>query len=159
MNNKEKYHTVRGYELLKRDKNILSHSMEDYLEMIYRNALKDGYIRMNALAQQLNVQVSSATKMVQRLSKLGFLNYKKYGSIYLTGKGKEVGNFLYHRHNTVLEFLKTLGIQEGILTSTELMEHGISANVVNHMDLLNRFINENIDIKKRFEDFKKNSLL
>lgn len=154
MNNKEKYRTVRGYELLKRDKNILSHSMEDYMEMIYRNALKDGYVRMNSLAQQLNVQVSSATKMVQRLAKLGLLNYQKYGFIHLTDKGKEVGSFLYHRHNIVLEFLKILGVKEEILTNTEMMEHGINFHVLRKIDLLNKFINHHPDIKARFETFK-----
>lgn len=34
MNNKD-FHTVRGYEILGKQKKVLTHSMEDYLEMIY----------------------------------------------------------------------------------------------------------------------------
>src|SRR5690554_6397357 len=117
MKNREKYRTVRGYELQKRDKKLLTNSMEDNIEMIYRHAIKDGYIRMNELAQHLNVQVSSATKMVQKLASLGLVDYKKYGILHLTDQGKEIGNFLFKRHNTFLKFLGLLGVEEKILTS------------------------------------------
>ncbi|SET73711.1 iron (metal) dependent repressor, DtxR family [Natronincola peptidivorans] len=156
MSSKEKYRTVRGYELLKRDEKLLTHSMEDYLEMIYRNILQDGYVRMNVLAQQLNVQVSSATKMVQKLTKLGLLDYEKYGIIHLTDKGKEVGSFLYHRHNIILGFLKLLGVEDRILTNTEMMEHGINVNVLKYIDLMNKFFDSHPDIKEEFETFKEN---
>ncbi|SDK19590.1 iron dependent repressor, metal binding and dimerization domain protein [Natronincola ferrireducens] len=156
MKNGEKYRTVRGYELLKREKKQLSHSMEDYLEMIYRHAMKDGYVRMNVLAQNLNVQVSSATKMVQKLTELGFLDYKKYGIIHLTDKGKELGCSLFHRHNIVSQFLKILGVQEKILTNTETIEHGINFNVLKYIDALNNFFIANPDIKERFKEYKQN---
>ncbi|AKL94387.1 iron (metal) dependent repressor, DtxR family [Clostridium aceticum] len=156
MNNREKYRTVRGYELLKRDKEQLTHSMEDYMEMIYRNAMKDGYIRMNILAEQLNVQTSSATKMVQKLAKLGLLHYKKYGVIHLTDQGKEVGNFLLQRHNIILEFLKLLGVEDRILTNTEVIEHGVNIDVLKYIHLLNSFFNSDPLVKEKFEAFKEN---
>ncbi|AOY76282.1 iron dependent repressor, metal binding and dimerization domain protein [Clostridium formicaceticum] len=154
MNNKEKYRTVRGYELLKRDKEQLTHSMEDYMEMIYRNAMKDGYIRMNVLAEQLNVQVSSATKMVQKLARLGLLHYQKYGLVHLTDRGKEIGNFLLHRHNIILEFLKLLGVEDRILANTEVIEHGVNVDVLKYIHLLNRFFHSDPSVKEKFEAFK-----
>ena len=66
MNNKG-FHTVRGYQLLEQNKRLLTSAMEDYLEMICRNSLQDGYIRINKLAELLNVKASSASKMVQKL--------------------------------------------------------------------------------------------
>lgn len=156
MNNKEKYRTVRGYELQKRDQKLLTHSMEDYLEMIYRNSMKEGYVRMNVLAQQLNVQVSSATKMVQKLASVGLVDYKKYGIVHLTDKGKEIGAFLYNRHNIVLEFLKLLGVEEKILTNTEMIEHGINIHVLKYIDLLNQFFKSHPDIEGKFKEYKIN---
>ena len=50
--------------------------MEDYLEMIYRASLKDGYIRITTLSALLNVRAPSATKMVQKLTGLGLLHIR-----------------------------------------------------------------------------------
>jgi hypothetical protein len=43
----QEFHTVRGYQLLEQHRKILTPAMEDYLEMIYRNSLVKGYIRIN----------------------------------------------------------------------------------------------------------------
>ena len=79
MENNAGFYTYRGYELLRQEKLRLSPSMEDYLEMIYRTCKKQGYIRMTSLAQQLNVQASSARKTVQKLAEMKLLAYEKYG--------------------------------------------------------------------------------
>ncbi len=68
--------------------------MEDYLEMIYRICRKEGYARINQLAEKLNVRPSSATRTVQRLNSLGMVDYERYGIIQLTGEGKRIGKFL-----------------------------------------------------------------
>ena len=67
---KKNFHTVRGYQLLEQKKRTLTPAMEDYLEMIYRSSLKDGYIRISTLSALLNVRAPSATKMVQKLTAL-----------------------------------------------------------------------------------------
>lgn len=54
----DRFHTVRGYELQRHNKNFLTPALEDYLEMIYRNSLNEDYIRINILAQLLNVKDS-----------------------------------------------------------------------------------------------------
>ena len=99
-----KFHTVRGYQLLEQNKKILTSAMEDYLEMIYRYSLTEGYVRINTISELLNVQASSATKMVQKLSQLGLVDYKKYGIISLTETGSEIGKFLLERHQTIEYF-------------------------------------------------------
>jgi len=68
MENSE-FHTVRGYQLIEQEKKLLTSAMEDYLEMIFRNIKKEGYMRINTLAEMLNVRPSSATKMVQNFLK------------------------------------------------------------------------------------------
>jgi Mn-dependent DtxR family transcriptional regulator len=111
--------------------------------MIYRNSLVEGYMRINILSELLNVQAPSATKMVQKLSRLGLLDYKKYGIIFLTENGKEIGSFLLHRHNIIETFLKSIGVADSLLIETELIEHVISANTLQRIELLNAFLEKN----------------
>lgn len=148
------FHTVRGYQLLEQNKKLLTSAMEDYLEMICRNSLNGGYLRINRLAGLLNVKASSASKMVQKLGILGLLKYEKYGIIILTENGIKIGEFLLCRHNIIEEFLKMIGINENLLVETELIEHNISLNTLNNIQMLNKFIEKNPQIKSMFEEFK-----
>lgn len=148
------FHTVRGYQLLEQNKKLLTSAMEDYLEMIYRNSLTDGYMRINTLAELLNVQSSSTTKMVQRLAQLGLLNYRKYGIILLTENGREIGKFLLERHRIIECFLRNLGVGASILEETELIEHNITAPTLHKIEMLNNFFENNPDFLKKFEQFK-----
>lgn len=153
MNNNQKFHTVRGYELLKQENKLLTSSMEDYLEMIYRSSLEEDYMRINNLADLLNVQASSATKMVQKLTSLGFVDYKKYGIILLTDRGKEIGRFLLKRHEIIETFLKYLGVSQNILAETEMIEHNISNATLEKIDMLNKFFEMNADFIERLYEF------
>ncbi|HEX2926188.1 MAG TPA: iron dependent repressor, metal binding and dimerization domain protein [Ruminiclostridium sp.] len=150
-----KFHTVRGYQLLSQNKNLLTSAMEDYLEMIYRNSLVEGYMRVNTLSELLNVAAPSATKMVQKLNKLGMLDYKKYGIIFLTENGREIGKFLLERHNSIQEFLNNLGVSEDILTETELIEHYVSLATLNKIELFNKFLINNPETSKKLSEFIK----
>ncbi|KNY26610.1 metal-dependent transcriptional regulator [Pseudobacteroides cellulosolvens] len=151
-----KFHTVRGYQLLEHNKKLLTSAMEDYLEMIYRNVMVDGYMRINTLAELLNVAAPSATKAVQKLNKLGLIEYKKYGIIFLTDNGKELGEFLLHRHTIIEDFLDNLGVKEDILAETELIEHNISSTTLDKFDKFNKFLRDNPDIKEKYEKFSLN---
>jgi DtxR family Mn-dependent transcriptional regulator len=149
-----KFHTVRGYQMLEQNKKLLTSAMEDYLEMIYRNSLKEGFIRTNKLAQYLHVKASSATRMIQKLAQLRLIQYEKYGIIKLTEKGREIGEFLLKRHTIVETFLKKLGVTENILNETELIEHNISPKTLEYIDLLNRFLKKHPEIMVWFNEFK-----
>ncbi len=157
MEEMSKFHTVRGYQLLSQNKNLLTSAMEDYLEMIYRSSLVEGYMRINTLSELLNVAAPSATKMVQKLSKFGLLDYKKYGIIFLTENGREIGKFLLERHNIIEEFLKNLGVQEDTLIETELIEHNISASTINKIDLFNKFFVKYPEISKKYREYLKSN--
>lgn len=151
------FYTYRGYELLRQEKIQLSPSMEDYLEMIYRTCKKHGYIRMTNLAQLLNVQASSATKTVQKLTEMGLLAYEKYGIIQLTEEGKRIGDFLLKRHRIVEKFLKNIGVKDNILRQTEMIEHHLTVDTVSNIDILNKFFEKYPEIRKQFFKFKINS--
>ncbi|WP_330680629.1 iron dependent repressor, metal binding and dimerization domain protein [Vallitalea longa] len=126
--------------------------MEDYLEMIYRICKEENYVRMNQLANRLNVRPSSSTKLVQKLSSIDLVNYKKYGLISLTKKGEEIGKFLYHRHNVIEKFLRLIGVKHNLLKDTELMEHYIKPRVLKNIEHLNYFFEDNSEVLEKYYD-------
>jgi DtxR family transcriptional regulator, Mn-dependent transcriptional regulator len=155
MKKSREFHTFRGYQLQKEDKKQMTASMEDYLEMIYRLSEKEGYVRVNQLADQLNVQASSVTKVVQKLTSLGYLDYQKYGLIQLTDKGKAMGSFLLNRHVVIENFLRIIGVEdEFILRDTEMIEHHLSMSAVKKINLLYQFMNTNCEILEQFRHYK-----
>jgi DtxR family transcriptional regulator, Mn-dependent transcriptional regulator len=150
----DRFYTVRGYELQKYDKNILTPALEDYLEMIYRDSLNKPYIRINILAQLLNVKDSSASKMVKKLGELGLVNYEKYGVVTLTDKGKQVGEYLLNRHNTIEKFLLFIGCNKDSLIQTELIEHIITDDAVKNIKILCSFFYDNSEILKKYIEYR-----
>ncbi len=105
---------------------MLTESMEDYLEMIYRLQEAKGYVRAVDLAEALNVQPSSATRMIQKLSEGGFIRYEKYRNIALTGRGAALGRFLVWRDQMLKEFLALLKAPVGVEEQVEGIEHYIT---------------------------------
>lgn len=148
------FHTVRGYEILEKKNEALSHSMEDYLEMIYRTVAKEGYIRINTLAEDLNVKAPSATRMVQKLGLLGLLRYERYGIVRLTSQGEKIGKFLLERHNTIEKFLTNIGVEENLLINVELIEHNVTNNALHKIEVLNRFLSEYPDIHTKLQQYR-----
>jgi DtxR family Mn-dependent transcriptional regulator len=124
------FYTVRGYQMLNAENKTLTSSMEDYLEMICRTCREEGYVRVNQLAEMLNVRPSSTTKVIQKLNALGLVDYQKYGIIQPTEEGKAIGDFLLKRHEIIEEFLGILGIEETRLKDTEMIEHDVSLNTL-----------------------------
>lgn len=151
---KNSFHTVRGYENMKLNKKLLTPSMEDYLEMIYRCCETEKFIKLNKLAQSLSVRDSSASKMMKKLGNLGLIKYEPYGVISLTDEGKEIGRFLLERHNIIAQFLINIGVEDEVLIETELIEHVISSDTVYKIDMLNRFISSEETVPEKFKKYK-----
>ena len=74
------FFTFREY--MRKDRELLSPSAEDYMEMIYRLSADKGFTRVNDLASALNVQPPSVTKMIQKLADLKLIKYEKYGNMF-----------------------------------------------------------------------------
>ncbi|WP_341533964.1 metal-dependent transcriptional regulator [Sporosalibacterium faouarense] len=154
MEKDKEFHTVRGYQLLNSENKLLTSSMEDYLEMIYRTCKEEGYVRVNQLANKLNVRPSSTTKIVQKLKRLKLVDYQRYGIIQLTKEGKEIGEFLLRRHRIIEEFLKKLGIEETLLKDTEMIEHDMSLKTLKSIHAFNEFLTKNPEILEKYKKFK-----
>ena len=73
---------------------------DEYLEMLYEFHEGDpgGLVKTGVLAKSLKVSPASATEMVQRLSKRGFVTYTPYKGVLLTAFGLEHGQRLKRRH-------------------------------------------------------------
>jgi len=152
----EEFHTVRGYQLLEQNKELITPAMEDYLEMIYRYSINDGYMRINKLSRLLNVRAPSTSKMVQKLGSLGLLKYEKYGIIVLSDKGREIGKLLFERHHIIENFLRIIGCEEDhILIQTELIEHYLNADTVKNLKALNCFLENSPEIADQYLEFRK----
>ena len=147
----EEFFTFREY--MKKENKELSASMEDYVEMIYRLSVKDGYTRVNGLADSLNVQPPSVSKMLQKLSELRLVNYKKYGIIILSRKGKKIGKLLLQRHKVVERFLRLIGVEECVLEETEKIEHTISPNTLNQISRLVEFLESRLEIAEELKNY------
>ncbi|HHV63029.1 MAG TPA: transcriptional regulator MntR [Firmicutes bacterium] len=93
---------------------MLTESMEDYLEMIYRMIRERGSLRMVELAEALDVQPSSITRMIQKIDEAGLVRYEKYRNIVLTHRGEEIGRFLVWRDRMLKAFLRALGAARGV---------------------------------------------
>jgi len=146
-----------GEYMKKEDSNITA-SMEDYIEMIWRLSMNTGFTRMSELSEALNVHPPSATRMVQRLGKLGLLKYEKYGVIILKDNGIKLGKFLLKRHNIIEAFLRIFSIPEDrILTETEKIEHTLSSETTKCFEDYVSYIKANPDIINKFNEWRSNN--
>jgi Mn-dependent DtxR family transcriptional regulator len=153
---KEKFLTARGYAIRNKKNDDLSASMEDYLEMIYRLSLDEGYTRVNDIASALNVQAPSVTKMIRKLNEKNYVNYEKYGIIKLTSSGKNLGKYLLTRHNTIYKFLEILDVKKNLHENVEGIEHNIDENTLECILTLVNFFNDFPEINNKLKKYQRN---
>lgn len=151
INGSSEFHTVRGYEMINWGGDGLTSAMEDYLEMAYRLCMQEDYARIGKLSQLLHVKPSSASKMIFKLSQLGLLQYERYEIIILTALGKEIGATLLRRHNTIEGFLELLK-SANALEETELIEHSLSPETVEHLSKMLKFFAQNPTVKQQLQE-------
>ena|SRR5690554_1630021 len=133
---------------------MLTPSMEDYLEEIYRFSQELGYIRITDVANKLDVSLPSVNKAVKLLSEKGYLNYIPYKNIDLTDKGVKLGRFLVKRNQMLQNFLEVIGSKVDKEAEAEAMEHYLSKETVNAMTMVVNFFNKNPDIQKKLLKFQ-----
>ncbi|MBA4695264.1 MAG: metal-dependent transcriptional regulator [Candidatus Poseidoniales archaeon] len=98
---------------------------DEYLETLYEfhERFPGKRVRNGDLAKYLDVSPASATEMVQRLAKNGFVDYVPYKGVNLTLKGLDHGMMMKRRHR-LAEVLLTLLPFEGDIHETACrLEH------------------------------------
>ncbi|OCA90594.1 manganese transport transcriptional regulator [Bacillus sp. FJAT-27225] len=130
-------------------------SMEDYIEQIYLLIEQKGYARVSDIADNLSVQPSSVTKMVQKLDKDNYLVYEKYRGLVLTSKGKKIGKRLVERHDLLEQFLTLIGVEEeNIYKDVEGIEHHLSWNAIDRIGDLVQLLQEDASIVIRLKELQ-----
>jgi Mn-dependent DtxR family transcriptional regulator len=100
--------SIRDAHTGKKENEVRTDRMEDYLEVIYELVQQKGYATTIDISQYLNVSSPSVTKMVKRLDETGYLKYEKYRGICLTQEGIDVAMNIHQRHSLLAEFLQNI---------------------------------------------------
>jgi DtxR family Mn-dependent transcriptional regulator len=121
---------------------MLSPSLEDYLEELYRFSLSNDIVRVTDISRKLNVSLPSVSKALRKLKAGQYINYQRYGIINLTDKGRKTGNFLVERNKILQEFLTLICAECDIAAEAEAMEHYLSKETIKSIQLLVTFMQE-----------------
>lgn len=112
---------------------MLSDNLEEYLEVIWVLEVdeKNGSVKTGDIAERLNVAPSSVNEMLNKLSELGYLHYRKYYGVSLTEEGKTKARNIVRRHRLAERLLvDILNIpKENIERVACGFEHSINAEV------------------------------
>lgn len=132
---------------------MLSPSLEDYLEEIYRFSFSADIVRVTDISQRLNVKLPSVTKALGKLRAGGYITYQKYGMIGLTDKGRQIGCYLVERNTLLQEFLRTICADCDVAAEAEAMEHYLSKSTIAAIQRLTVFMKHNPEAYQRFVDY------
>lgn len=89
---------------------MITESVEEYLEAIYRLGERGEAATTTSVANELKVAPASATQMLKKLAKQRYLKYTPYRGVYLTPKGKKIGKEILRKHRVMEKFLSILGL-------------------------------------------------
>lgn len=111
-------------------------SKEDYLSVIYKSADTNGEIKANQIAEQLNISPAAVTDMLRKLSKEGYVDYKRYKGTKLTKSGEEYARSMVRRHRIWELFLhQVVGLPwDKVHNEAHNLEHSASDELINKME-------------------------
>jgi DtxR family Mn-dependent transcriptional regulator len=110
--------------------------MEEYLEIIYRFAQRDGVARTSEIATSLKVVLGTVTNTVERLEKEGLVTHEPYRGVKLTRKGMKQALSAIRRHRLSERLLTdVLGVDwADAHTHACKLEHGICDYVTDRLE-------------------------
>lgn len=105
----------------------LTEVAEDYVELIGDLIAEEGEARLTDVAERLGVTQATASKVIARLRRDGLVENKRYRSIFLTDRGREIADASRERHRIVFDFLLALGLDAAVAhADSEGIEHHVS---------------------------------
>ncbi|MDY0387330.1 MAG: metal-dependent transcriptional regulator [Methanolobus sp.] len=87
---------------------------EDYLKVIEKIIERKGYAQVKDVSRELELSSPSVTGMFKKLTKMGYINYEKYGGVTLTREGEKIAKSTMEKHGVIRDFLQILGLNEEI---------------------------------------------
>lgn len=104
---------------------------EDYVEAIADLVAETGEARVVDLAKRLGVTHVTVNRTIVRLQKTGFVTSLPYRAIFLTDSGRKLAAACKSRHETVVAFLRSLGVPERVAEmDAEGIEHHVSPDTL-----------------------------
>ncbi len=120
---------------------MLGRRAEDYLEAIYELCNRRGFTRVKEIAEKLKVKPATVSEMLEKLSKEGYVIYRKRLFVTLTDKGKEVARDVKERREILVKFLTTLGVPRNIAEEDACtIEHVLHPETVKQLKSFVKFI-------------------
>lgn len=114
---------------------MITANKEKYLLEIFNNLNSEGHTRVSDLAKSLQISVSSASKMAKKLYEDGFVDFKRYGNISLTEKGKEICLKLLRKHNLLVNLLLVIGVEKDCIEKeVKKIESYVSDEIINKIE-------------------------
>lgn len=117
-------------------RNSLSHqAIEDYLKTIYQLAELETPVSTSRIAEARDLKPGSVTNMIQRLSKLQLVEYKKHNGVTLTPSGEKIALEVIRHHRLIeLYLMETLGFGwDEVHEQADVLEHVISEKLEQRM--------------------------
>ncbi|MGO8696300.1 MAG: transcriptional regulator MntR [Limisphaerales bacterium] len=87
---------------------------EDYVEAIADLVAQTSEARVVDLAKRLGATHVTVNRTIARLQNAGFVAAQPYRAIFLTEKGRNLAAAWKTRHETVVAFLRSVGISERV---------------------------------------------
>lgn len=130
----------------------LSVSLEDYIEEIYSQILKNGNAKVTAIAESLGVKKASVTGALNILSERNLINYAPYSPVTLTKEGEKIAKEVLKKHENLAEFFtEVLNIERSeALDVACKMEHIVSKKMFDNMVKLTKFVKT--DLKEKIKE-------
>ncbi len=137
----------------------LSASLEDYLEAIYHLSDAETVARSKDIAERLGVSRASVTSALRVLSEKGLVNYKPYGYITLTEKGRKPAVRVAGRHEILRRFFaEVLGVNEqtaheAACRAEHTMGPEITSRLVSFVDFVTQGQDDADSVVGQFQDY------
>lgn len=111
-----------------------SETAEDYVEAVAQITAQSGHCRVIDLARTFAVSSVTVNRTIARLKRDGWVDVEPYGPVLLTEAGKQLAERCHLRHETVLDFLLSLGVSpETAQIDAEGIEHHCSPETLQAM--------------------------
>ncbi len=100
---------------------------QDYVETIADLSASLGEARVVDLARRLGVTHVTVNRTLGRLQRAGYVDTRPYRAIFLTAAGHKLAEESKRRHETVVAFLRALGVsKKAAEMDAEGIEHHVS---------------------------------
>lgn len=132
------------------DNDLISSSLEDYLEAIAEIIERNGHAHTKDIADRLHVKMPSVTNALQALSVRGLINYQSHSPVVLTSLGAEKAAVIRHRHAVLKRFFsEILKLDSETADSAACrIEHLIGETVLSRFVVLAEAIDERGDCEE-----------